>query len=107
MRHIDIRDPKSPFVLKDIRPTIGLCYAFHWHPIERVIVMVGAKSYLEVLDVDKINEDPLPLSKKYGHDSSAIPWVYWVDAGKRLISTDSNETILWSCPDPRDVDTWA
>lgn len=106
MRHIDISDPKSPFLLREIKPSVGLCYAFHWHPTERLLAMVGAKSYIELLDVDRIEESPMPLSKKHGHDSNAVPWVYWVDGGKRLLSTDSNETILWSCPDPRNVETW-
>lgn len=101
MRHIDISDKSNPKVIQEYKPSFGLCYAFHWHPNEKILITCGAATHLEVFDIESKK-----TTKKYGHDAGAIPWVYWVDEGKRLLSTDSNESILWNCPDPALPDGW-
>jgi WD40 repeat protein len=78
-----------------------MAYSFSWHPNDKYLVLCGNESYLELLDVEQE-----VTTKRFGHNVEAVLWVYWVENGSQVFSTDYYETILWSCEEPDNVKTW-
>jgi len=101
LRHIDIFNKNKPSISDEYKPHMGLAYCFHWHPNQQLVILCGNASYLELLEIETQN-----TSIRQGHTTQPILWVYWVDNGKRILSTNYHETILWDCPDPYQVQTW-
>lgn len=74
-----------------------------WYPTDEC-VLYGAKStevFIWYFDEDCVK-------KAYGHTGvKSLPWVGWLDNGKKALSTNSHQTILWNVVDFRDPSKWS
>ena len=79
-----------------------MCLAFHWHPTDECVIFGGKEPEIGVWCFDEN-----VLKKGYGHTNvNSLPWIGWLDGGRKALSTNSNQTILWNCVDYKNPDKW-
>ena len=105
MRLVNITDDKKPVIEKEWSPMACMHLSFQFYPTDDCII-IGAKCSevgLWYFDEDK-------LEKRYGHNSlrnNQLPWVGWLDNGRKALSSDSHFTILWNVVDVKRPYNWA
>ena len=79
-----------------------MCLAFHWYPTDDCFIIGG-----KVPEVGVWYFDENLLKKAHGHTNvNRLPWAGWLDGGRKAMSTNSHQTILWNCTDYKNPNKW-
>ena len=63
--------------------------------------MGGETNKINLYDVEEDESTLIP-----GHTARGLPWLSWLDDGKKALTTDSNETLVWDSSDLSNPTEW-